>query len=188
MISRIRGRLAGLSDGIVEVETAAGLTYELRVPDPLSVDLAGRESDVDIELATHQVVTESSQVLYGFASARDRSLFAVLLTGQGVGAKLALAMISTLAPHRLASALAEGDLAALSQVPGIGRKKAERIVVSLRSKVGALVEATPQAGAEAAGGISGRAVQALVGLGIPFAEAGTPRQGGSRWRRAFNRR
>ena len=154
----------------MEIATGAGVTYEISVPLPLSLDLRSSEG-AELELMTHQVVGEHQAALYGFAASEDRTLFALLLTAQGVGAKLALAMMSTLSSHRLARALAEEDHATLAQVPGIGRRTAEKISVALKNRVGALAEAAPGLGAGAEKGTVPQAVQALVGLGMAFMEA-----------------
>ena len=146
------------------------MVYELSVAAPLSARLAGSQGS-ELELLTHQVTTESSSALYGFSTEGERFLFRILLTAQGVGARLALAMISTLAPHRLARALAESDHAALSQVPGIGRRTAEKISVSLRSKAKALAAAVPASADAAPAAATAQALSALVGLGIAPDEA-----------------
>lgn len=155
----------------MEIATAGGVTYEVNVPTRLSASLGDR-SEAEIELLTRQVLTESSSAVYGFESRRERLLFSLLLTAQGVGARLALAMMSTMTPERLARALAEADYAALTQVPGIGRRTAEKISVSLKNKVGALATIVPgEESVDAGAGAGPTAVQALVGLGMDFAEA-----------------
>ena len=106
---------------------------------------------------------------YGFSSAEERLLFQRLLTATGVGAKLALAMMSTYSAERLVRALVEKDSAALQQVSGIGKKKAEKIALDLADKVADLAIVTP-----VADGVTGGAqdaVQALVNLGYSFSVA-----------------
>ena len=124
-----------------------------------------------VELRTLQVVTENSIALYGFSNAHERLLFQRLLTATGVGAKLALAMMSTYSAERLARALVEKDSTALQQVSGIGKKKAEKIALDLADKVADLAIVTP-----VVDGVTGGAqdaVQALVNLGYSFSVADT---------------
>ena len=99
----------------------------------------------------------------------ERTLFQRLLTANGVGAKLALAMMSTYSAERLARALVEKDTAALQQISGIGKKKAEKIALELSDKVTDLAVVTPSKSGEASGAQG--AVQALVALGYSFADA-----------------
>jgi Holliday junction DNA helicase RuvA len=122
-----------------------------------------------VQLRTLQVVTDSSAALYGFIDAHERALFKRLLTASGVGAHLACAMMSALTAERLARALVEKDLAALTQVSGIGRKKAEKIALDLADKVADLAIVTPHGPGEAPT-VHG-AVQALIALGYSFTAA-----------------
>jgi Holliday junction DNA helicase RuvA len=122
-----------------------------------------------LELRTHQVVTDSSVALYGFIDGHERTLFQRLLTASGVGAKLALAMMSTYTAERLARALVEKDVTALRQVSGIGKKKAEKIALELADRVADLAFITATAPGEAGGAQD--AVQALVSLGYSFGDA-----------------
>ncbi|MCE2454591.1 MAG: Holliday junction branch migration protein RuvA [Gemmatimonadetes bacterium] len=170
MISRLRGTVASHAEGMVEIETDGGVTYEVNVPAPVLVGLRGREGS-ELELLTHQVFTENSAAIYGFGSSSERLLFTLLLSAQGVGARLALAMMSTLTPDRLARALVEADYAVLAQVPGIGRRTAEKISVSLKNKVKALAAVAPEAERTPGDGSVGQAVAALVGLGMAAQEA-----------------
>jgi holliday junction DNA helicase RuvA len=118
-------------------------------------------------LTTALIVREDSLTLYGFAERAERELFDLLLTVSGVGPRIALATLAVLDPDTVRRALAEGDLATLTRVPGIGRKGAERLVVELRDKVAAPAAAAPT-GAPAApiGGGRDHVVEALVGLGF----------------------
>ncbi len=113
-----------------------------------------------VEVRTVQVVTETSVALYGFNELHERQLFQRLLTASGVGAKLAHAMLSTFTAERLARALVEKDIAALRQVPGVGKKKAEKLAIELSDKVADLALVTPS-GPEATDSVQD-AVRALV--------------------------
>jgi Holliday junction DNA helicase RuvA len=169
MISRLKGILITRGPDRVEVETGGGVVYEVEVP--LTVARRLPALDKAIELRTLQIVREDSVALYGFNEASERELFRRLLGASGVGAKLALAMLSTYDAARLARALVEKDVAALRQVSGVGKKTAERIVLDLADKVTDLAVGgdAPEAGAPGAQD----AVAALVALGYTFADADT---------------
>lgn len=167
MISRLHGTVLARERDRVEVETKGGVVYEVEVPITVLQRLPSPGGRV--ELRTVQVVTESSVALYGFVDGHERALFQRLLTASGVGAKLALAMMSTYSAERLARALVEKDTTALQQVSGIGRKKAEKIALDLADKVADLAIVTPTA--PGTGGVAQEAVQALVALGYSFGEA-----------------
>jgi len=169
MISRLQGKLLSRDAACVEVETSGGVVYEVEVPITVLQGLPSPGGSV--ELRTLQVVTENSIALYGFSNAHERLLFQRLLTATGVGAKLALAMMSTYSAERLARALVEKDSTALQQVSGIGKKKAEKIALDLADKVADLAIVTPVVDG-VTGGAQG-AVQALVNLGYSFSVADT---------------
>jgi Holliday junction DNA helicase RuvA len=173
MISRIKGTLISNDLDRLEIETAAGLTYAVDVP--LMVLQQVPQVGGAVELRTVYVVREDSATLYGFIEESERVLFTRLMGTSGVGAKLALAMMSTYTAQRLAQALAEKDVAALTQVPGIGKKTAERLVLDLADKVQDLALGAADAGPGAEGGavpaMAQDAVAALVALGYPFADA-----------------
>jgi holliday junction DNA helicase RuvA len=167
MISRLQGVILSRDIDRIEVETKGGVVYEVEVP--LTVLQRLPEPGGVLELRTLQIVTESSVALYGFVDVHERTLFKRLLTASGVGAKVALAMMSTYTAERLARALVEKDTAALQQVTGIGKKKAEKIALDLADKVADLAIVTPT-GRAVAGGAQ-EAVQALVALGLSFGDA-----------------
>lgn len=167
MISRLRGTLVSRDLDRVEVETGGGVVYEVEVP-LLVLQHLPREGS-PVEIRTLQVVREDSTTLYGFADLHERELFRRLLTASGVGAKLALAMLSTYSARRLARALTERDLPALTQIPGVGRKTAERISLELGEKVQDL--AVGPEGEPLAMPAAEEAVAALVSLGFTFIDA-----------------
>jgi holliday junction DNA helicase RuvA len=162
VISSVRGAVLGieLDHAVVEVG-GVGLAVHATPG-----TLAGLRRGEQVLLATTLVVREDSLTLFGFADRAERELFVLLQTVAGVGPRLALATLAVLDPDTLRRALADGDVAALTRVPGIGRKGAERMVLELRDKV---VAPRPDAvAAPPAGGGSGReqVVEALVGLGF----------------------
>ncbi|GDY28803.1 Holliday junction branch migration protein RuvA [Gandjariella thermophila] len=165
MISSVRGPVlsVGLDHAVIEVG-GVGLAV-CTTPATLATLRRGEEA----RLHTALVVREDSLTLYGFADVDARELFGLLQTVSGVGPRLAIAMLAVLEPDKLRTALAEGNTSVLTQVPGIGKKGAERLVIELRDKVGAV------AAADAAGGPGGAVresvVEALVGLGFPAKQA-----------------
>ena len=167
MISRLNGTLLFRDTDRIELETSGGVVYEVDVP--LIVLQRLPAPGAELQLRTLQVVTDTSVTLYGFIEAHERTLFQRLLTANGVGAKLALAMMSTYSAERLARALVEKDTAALQQISGIGKKKAEKIALELSDKVTDLAVVPPSKSGEASGAQG--AVQALVALGYSFADA-----------------
>ncbi|MGH7507475.1 MAG: Holliday junction branch migration protein RuvA [Longimicrobiales bacterium] len=154
--------------GVVEVMTPGGVAYELEIP--LVVYERLPRDGSDIELRVYQVVREDAITLYGFTDATERTLFARLLTASGVGPRLALNMLSTLAPDRLVRAITGRDIPALRQIPGLGTKKAERLVLELTDRLDDLAATT--AAARPQGRAADDAIGALVALGYSAPEAG----------------
>ncbi|MBR44526.1 MAG: Holliday junction branch migration protein RuvA [Gemmatimonadetes bacterium] len=169
MISRLQGTLLSRDGDWVEIETKGGVVYEVEAP--LSVIERLPSTGGAIELRTVQVVSETSIALYGFIDDQERSLFRRLLTASGVGAKVALAMMSTYSAGRLARALVEKDTVALQQVSGIGKKKAEKIALDLADKVADLAVLSTSSGEVAVSSGVEDAVQALIALGYSFVDA-----------------
>lgn len=167
MISRIRGTLLRRDMESVEVMTAGGVGYEIEIP--LSVFEKLPRVSGEIELLTHHVVREDDQLLFGFMEEAERELFGRLLGASGVGPRLALAMMSALTPSALVRAIIEKDVATLVQVPGVGRKTAERIALELGDK---LDDLPIRAAAGPKGAAGQEAVSALVALGYGATEAG----------------
>ena len=167
MISSVRGQVLSveLDHAVIEV---GGVGLAVRaVPATLATLRRGEQA----RLATSLVVREDSLTLYGFADGAARELFVLLQTVSGVGPRLALAMLAVLEPECLRTALADGDLAVLTRVPGIGRKGAERLVVELRDKVGDSGPAAPGPAAGASGAVRNQVTEALVGLGFAIRQA-----------------
>lgn len=131
MIASVRGpvRHVGLDHLVVEVGGVGLLVHT--TPATAAEGRPGEE----ITLETTLVVREESLTLYGFAGGDAKALFEQVQTVSGVGPRLALAMLSVHAPDALRGALVRGDLAALTKVPGIGKKSAERLVLELKDKI-----------------------------------------------------
>ena len=167
MISRVQGRLVRRGIGSVEVMTAGGVGYEVEIP--LGVFERLPAEGAELELRTYQVVREDAVTLYGFLDAAERSVFAKLLTASGVGPKLALSILSSLPPERVVRAILEKDIVVLRRVPGLGTKKAERLVLELADRLDDVAVAATGTGT--AGPAAEQAVSALVALGYAQADA-----------------
>ncbi|MCA2245430.1 MULTISPECIES: Holliday junction branch migration protein RuvA [Mycobacterium] len=168
MIAAVRGEVLEVALDHVVIE-AAGVGYRVNAtPSTLSTLRTGTEA----RLITAMIVREDSMTLYGFTDTDTRDLFLTLLSVSGVGPRLAMATLAVHDAGALRQALHDGDVTALTRVPGIGKRSAERMVLELRDKVGA-------AGAGAASvatGLNGHAirgpvVEALVGLGFAVKQA-----------------
>ena len=170
MIASVRGpvRHLGLDRVVVEVGGVGMLLHT--TPATASALHLGQEA----LLATTLVVREDSLTLYAFTTDDERDIFEQVQTVSGVGPRIALAMLSVLAPDRLRAAVTSADLATLTKVPGIGKKGAERMVLELRDKLGmpsgaaAAVTAVPAVGATA---WRDQVAEALVGLGYSAKQA-----------------
>jgi Holliday junction DNA helicase RuvA len=159
VIARVSGVLAERTGDTIVVETDGGVGYTLAVPAGVAERLpppGGR-----VSLFTELVVKEDGWSLFGFDHAAERMVFQRLLGASGFGPKLALALLSALGAERTVRSILARDLTALSSVSGVGRKKAERLVLELQDKFGDISLQTPAP--RAPGG--DEAVQALVGLG-----------------------
>lgn len=171
MISSVRGQVVALGADAAVVEVGGvGLTVQC-APGTLARLRIGDGS----RLATSLVVREDSLTLYGFADDDERSMFELVQTASGVGPRVAQAMLATLPPTAIRRAIATRDVTALTRVPGIGRKGAERLILELQDKVGqvrgaAAVGAEPGAVAPV-GPWREQVQQALVGLGWSAKEA-----------------
>jgi len=167
VISSVRGEVLsiGLDHVVVEVG-GVGLAVHA-VPATLATLRCGEQ----VRLTTALVVREDSLTLYGFADPEARGLFGLLQTVSGFGPRLALATLAVLDPATLRGALAEGDLAVLTSVPGIGRKGAERLVVELRDKVGGITASGTTEPTGGGGTVRTQVVEALVGLGFAARQA-----------------
>ena len=169
MIASVRGQVISveLDHAVIEVGGVGLAVYA--VPATLATLRRGDQA----QLATSLVVREDSLTLYGFADAAARELFVLLQTVSGVGPRLALATLAVLDPDALRTALAGGDLVALTRVPGIGRKGAERLIVELRDKVGVLAPVSGGAAPDISGGgpVRTQVTEALIGLGFATRQA-----------------
>jgi len=139
MIGRITGILIEKAPPVVCVDVN-GLGYEIDVP--MSTLYALPEIGVRVTLHTHLAIREDAHVLFGFATATERSAFRELIKVSGVGARTALAVLSGLSVAELSQAITLQETGRLTRVPGIGKKTAERLLLEMRGKLGADIGAT----------------------------------------------
>lgn len=173
MIAKLKGLVEHISEDGVVVDVA-GVGYQVFASTRTLSDLPGTGQPVELLIETH--VREDHIHLYGFASARERDLFRLLQTVQGVGAKVALGVLGALAADALEGAIAAQDKSVFGPVAGVGPKLAQRILTELKDKVAGPAFAVIGAGAAleratSSGGSFGDAVSALVNLGYRPAEA-----------------
>ncbi|MFL5401564.1 MAG: Holliday junction branch migration protein RuvA [Gemmatimonadales bacterium] len=165
MIATVTGVLAERNGEMLVLQTDGGVGYAVTVPIGVAARLPARGAR--LSLYTELVVKEDGWALYGFDSGGERQVFRHLLTASGFGPKLALALLSALGPERTVRSILSRDLATLSSVSGIGRKKAERLVLELQDRFSDVVIEQP--GVRLPG--SEEAVRALMGLGYGVAAA-----------------
>lgn len=140
MIGRLRGTLVSKQPPWLLVDVG-GVGYELEAPMSTIYDLPATGKEV--VLLTHYAVKEDSVALYGFLHEAERASFRNLLKVSGIGAKTALAVLSGVSTQDFARLVQAGDVVALTKIPGIGKKTAERIVVELRDRVDGLGASVP---------------------------------------------
>ncbi len=168
MIASVSGEVLVRLAGDVVVE-AGGVGYRMAVSSETLKDVpqAGSQG----RLLTHLVLRDDGMHLYGFSTSSERELFLMLIGVQGVGPKVALAVLSGGAPRELLNAIASGDTARFQAVPGIGKRTAERIIVELREKVAGKVSDEIVVRRTATDDPRTLAREGLLGLGFSVQEA-----------------
>jgi Holliday junction DNA helicase RuvA len=169
MIARLVGNLARKSTEALVVDVH-GVGYQVHVS--LNAFAALPEEGEPVELAIHTQLRENALELFGFVDPEEKLLFSALLTVSGVGPRMALNILSGIPTAELLDALAEGNVARLVAVPGIGKKTADRLVVELRDRAQALrARGRAVAAGKARIGVEDEAVSALENLGYRHADA-----------------
>jgi holliday junction DNA helicase RuvA len=168
MIGSLRGRIASKAPPQLTIEVG-GVGYELEAP--MSTYFHLPPVGAEVQLLTHLVVREDAHVLYGFATEDERRLFRSLIKVSGVGPKIALALLSGVSVADFNVSVQNQDLSALTRVPGIGRKTAERLIVEMRDRLTALQPAGGAPADGSAGNPANEAYDALIALGYRPAEA-----------------
>ena len=159
MIGRLEGRIHQIDPGRVLIDVR-GVGYLVSTTLRVVAEVAGSES---VALLIHTRVKDDAIELYGFSSSQELEAFERLIAVAGVGPRIALAVLSSLAPDDLASVVATGDLARLTMTPGVGKKTAQRILLELKGKLSAT--------ATMGGDLRGDAASALINLGYRQAHA-----------------
>lgn len=172
MIGRLRGILLEKRAPFLLLDVQ-GVGYELEVP--MSTFYVLPEMGAEVTLYTHLVVRDDAHLLYAFASEKERGLFRSLIRVNGVGAKLGLSILSGIDAESFVRCVQEGDTASLTQLPGVGKKTAERLIVEMRDRLldafgSGIVGALPNMADLGQGSIAD-AVSALVALGYRSQEA-----------------
>ena len=171
MIARLSGILLDKTPPLMVIDVN-GVGYEVEAPTGVFIDLP--ENGQAVAILIHHHFSQDSQTLYGFASAGERELFRKLLKVNGIGAKLALAILSGANGAELSRFVSTGDVASLTRIPGIGKKTAERIIMELRDKLDGIVVDTAGGSATGAAAVSSdpvtEASHALASLGYKPAE------------------
>jgi Holliday junction DNA helicase RuvA len=158
MIASVRGVVVAIAPDSAVIEVG-GVGLQIQCAPGT---LAALKSGAEARLATSMVVREDSLTLYGFADDDEKQLFELLQTASGVGPRLAQAVLAVHSPDVARRAIAGGDLATLTRVPGIGKKGAEKLVVELRDRIGPL----PMADGGQVGVLSGASWQEQVRQGV----------------------
>ena len=168
MIARLTGLVLekGEDTAVLDVH---GVGYLVHLSAASLLALPARGEQASLRIMTH--LRQDALDLFGFATAEEEDVFRALLDVKGVGPRAAQNILSGIEPRHLAQAVAQGDVARLTKVPGVGKKTAERLVVELRDKLVALARAAGPAAAKAPGGPLEQLATALVNLGYKPAQA-----------------
>lgn len=168
MIARLQGQLIEKQPPVLVVDVN-GVGYELEAPMSTfyKVTLGS-----PVTLYVHQVVREDANLLYGFATREERDMCRTLLKVNGVGPKMALAILSGMEADAFAGCIRQGDVSTLTKIPGVGKKTAERLVIEMRDRVGAgPVGLGASTATDTPASPERDAVTALIALGYKAADA-----------------
>ncbi len=166
MIAAVTGTVTAHEGDLVTIATTSGVSYQVAVP--LGVLERLPRPGGELHLHTVLVVREDSWSLFGFDATEDRAVFQQLLGASGVGPRLALSLISSLGGNRVVRAIADSDIAALCTVSGVGKKKAERLVLELKDRMRDLEVDGRAAGV---GSLGDQTIKALINLGYGHLES-----------------
>lgn len=173
MIAYVRGILSYIGSDFVIIETA-GLGYQIFIP--MSTLQRLPAIGQELKLFTHHHVREDAIVLFGFLTPEEQAIFMHLISVSGIGPKGAITMLGALQPGRFVQAISLGDVNALMQIPGVGKKTAQRLVLELKDKLQAADAGTIQEEmkicSQTAGSVEDEAYEALLALGYTAQEAG----------------
>ena len=167
MIGRLKGEIIEKQAPGILVD-CHGVGYEVETPMSTFLELPAEGSEVT--LLTHLLVREDSQTLYGFATAAEKNLFRALLKINGVGAKMALAILSAMSAGDFQRCVEYEDATTLTKIPGVGKKTAERLIIEMRDRVTQLPTTAAKGKVTVDAGPRQEAVDALIALGYKPAE------------------
>lgn len=162
MIGFLRGKIALKSPPLIVLDVN-GVGYEIEAPMTVFYDLP--EVGAEITLQTHLAIREDAHNLFGFATESDKAMFKTLIKISGVGAKLALVILSGQSAEQFQTCIQNNDVTALVKLPGVGKKTAERLVMELRDKLPKLDDAPQLANVGNFGNARAEAISALCSLG-----------------------
>ena len=163
MIAHLRGKLADKHSNLVIIDVG-GVGYAVTIPVSTYSQLGQTGAETSLHIYTH--VREDSLVLFGFATRGEKAIFEQLITVSGIGARLAVTILSGLPADELSTAIRSGDVARLTRIPGIGKKTGERMVLELREKLGPAISSDEMAAQPGADGATQQEViSALLNLG-----------------------
>lgn len=174
MIGRLSGVVLELQPSWLLLDVH-GVGYELEIPLSTLEQLPAVGQSTTVH--THLVVREDAHLLYGFASHQERTLFRALIKISGVGPKLALSLLSGMEPDQLLRCLQQGEVTALTRIPGVGKKTAERLIVEMRDRVSTLMTTSTSTSTSTSNSwlpainAAQEAEQALISLGYKPADA-----------------
>lgn len=168
MIAFLKGHIEEKNSDSVLLEVQ-GVGYKVEVSSQTLGQLSS--AGTELKLLIYHHITESDQRLFGFFTSDEKALFEKLITVKGVGPKLGLTILSGLPASNLIAAITQSDVAALSRVPGIGKKTAERIIVELREKLAEYTSSTGSTASVPKTGAMNEAIQALESLGFKTRDA-----------------
>jgi len=160
MIAVVRGKIFASAPGRVAVDTGAGIILQLVVPVSAYPQLAENQS---VMLHTVLKIKDEDVVIYGFTQPGEKSLFEKLISVSGIGPKIAMSCISAMAADEWIAAIAAADVAAISSIPGIGKKTAQRLILELTGKLGILNDIP-----DADGQLRSDLISGLANLGYPL--------------------
>ncbi len=171
MIGRLQGQLVHTEPPSHLIVDVGGVGYEVEAPTSVFYDLP--ELNHQITLVIHHLVREDASILYGFRSFAERALFRTLLKVNGIGAKSALAILSTMSAAEFAQVIQEQNVTAIVKVPGIGKKTAQRLIIEMKDKVdvSSMAGGDPNQPQASRFGIQAEAESALQSLGFKPTEA-----------------
>ena len=162
MIGMLHGRVDSV-DAVSALIEVGGVGYEVRMP---SADLASIHAGQDVKVYTSLNVSQDAITLFGFGTMASKRMFLQLQKVSGIGPKVALSLLSTLPPDRLARAVADGDAAALAKAPGLGKKGAQKIILELKGSIDlSQIEGSSNAGVASEDTGTEQVVEGLMSLG-----------------------